>query len=425
LTAAVFGLLPAWQVRRANVNDVLKSAGTRGTPGRFTSRVQAGLVVAQVAITLVVLTSAALLVQSLLRLQHTAPGFDPRGVLAVRVAPGQERWAKPIELSQYYDRLVAELQRTPGIEAAAIDSSAPLCGITLRYPFWVQGRPRTEGNSDEAVFNSVTPNLLATLRLPLRRGRFIEPRDDGKAARVCVINESLAKRIFPGTDPIGQRIQTVPWLARDYREVVGVVADTRQANLADAPPPQIYVPSAQSPWFFTTILVRTSGGSVGAATIQAALRRADPGLTMSVRSLEENIALTTTQPRLRAWLFGLFGAGALALSAFGIYASMAFAVSQRTREIGVRLALGASPRQILGMVLGRAARVTALGVAIGLAGALALAQVLRGFLHGIDPADPAVLAALAIFLPGVALLASAQPALAAARLNPTRALQQE
>ena len=423
-TGVAFGLLPAWQVRRANVNDLLKAAGARGTPGRFTARVQATLVVAQVAIALIVLTGAALLVRSLLRLQHTTPGFDPHGVLAVRIAPGQERWSKPIELGQYYERLLAELQRTPGVASAAIDSSAPLCGITLRYPFWVQGRPRTEGNADEAVFNSVSADFLQTLRVPLVRGRFIGPHDDAKATRVCVINEAFARRIFPNEDPIGKFIQTVPWLTRDYREIVGIVADTRQVNLAEPPPPQLYVPSTQSPWFFTTILVRVNG-SVGVATIQAALRRADPGLTMGVRSLEENIALTTTQPRLRAWLFGVFGVSALALSAFGIYASMAFAVGQRTREIGVRLALGAQPAQILRMVLGRAARLSAIGVAAGVVGAVALSVLLRGTLPGIDSVDPAILGTLAVFLPCVALLASAQPAWTAARLNPTRALQHE
>lgn len=424
LTGLAFGLLPAWQVRRANVNELLKSAGTRGTPGRFTGRIQASLVAAQVALTLVVLTGGALLVQSLLRLQRTSPGFNAHGVSAIRIAPGQERWSRPIELAQYYDRLLAELARTPGVTAVALDSSAPLCGITLRYPFWVQGRPRTEGNADEAVFNSVGGDLLAALQLPLRRGRFIDARDDAKAPRVCVINESLARRLFPHQDPLGQRLQTVPWLTREYREIVGIVADTQQASLSEPPPPQIYVPTAQSPWFFTTILVRGAGGSVSAATIQSALRRADPGLTMSVRSLEENIALTTTQPRLRAWLFGLFGAGALMLSAFGIYASMAFTVSQRRREIGVRLALGASPTQILRLILGRAARITAAGIAVGVAGALAFAQLLRGLLHGIEPTDPAVLGTLVLGLPLVALIASAHPALVAARADPTRALQE-
>ncbi len=212
---------------------------------------------------------------------------------------------------------------------------------------------------------------------------------------------------------------------RDYREVVGVVGDVKQENLSDPPPPQIYVPQAQSPWFFSTLLVRARGGAAQLPAVQAALRRADPGLALNFRTLEDNIALTSTQPRLRTALFALFGALTLGLSAFGIYASMAFTVGQRTREIGLRMALGATPGEILGWVLARAGRLCLWGIAAGVIGALALGQLLQGLLHGVQPADPWILAGLAVFLPLVALLATAHPAAMAARLNPTQALQQE
>lgn len=425
LTGLVFGLLPAWQVLRANVNETLKSGGTRGGTNRFAGRAQAALIAGQVALTLMVLCGAGLLAHSLLNLQRTPPGFDPADVLTLRVAPPETRWQDFVGLSAYYDRLLDEVRRLPGVEAAAFDSSAPLCGITLRYPFWVQGRPRTEGSADDAVFNAVSPDFLKALRIPLVRGRFIAATDERPGLKVCVINQTLANRLFPGENPLGKRIQTVAFLVRDYREVVGVVADVKQENLSDPPPPQIYVPQAQSPWFFATLLVRIKGGAAQLPALQAALRRADPSLALNITSLENNIARTATQPRLRAALFGLFGVLALGLSAFGIYASMAFTVSQRTREIGVRLALGATPAGILRWVLERAIRLCAIGVAIGLVGAVALGQLLRGLLYGVEPADPVVLALLAVFLPLVVLAASAVPALAAARLNPTQALQQE
>lgn len=424
LTGLLCGLLPAWQVRRTNLAELLQSAGARGTPGGFTGKAQTALVAVQIALTLTVLAAAGGLMRTLFALQATATGFSPAQVLAVRIAGGQDAWAQPAELARYYDRLLAELQATPGIEAAAINSSAPLGGITLRYPFWVQGRPRTEGNADEAVFASVSPDYLRTLRIPLRRGRFIEARDDFQAPRVCVINEALARRIFPDRDPIGQKIQTLPWLNREYREIVGVVADTRQDNLSDPPPPQLYVPAAQSPWFFTTYLVKTAPGT-GAATVQAALRRADPAVALTVRSLEENIALTTVQPRLRAWLLGIFAAAALGLSAFGLYASMAFTVSQRTREFGIRLALGATPGGIVALVLGRAGRVAAAGLVLGGLGALGAERVLQATVPGLVPLTAAGLAGLAVLLAAVALLAGALPAWSAARLNPTRALQHD
>jgi predicted permease len=425
LTGLVFGLLPAWQVLRANVNETLKSGGSRGGTSRFAGRAQAALISGQVALTLMVLSGAGLLAQSLLNLQRTPPGFDPAGVLTLRVAPPETRWQDFVGLAAYYDRLLDEVRRLPGVEAAAFDSSAPLCGISLRYPFWVQGRPRAEGSADDAVFNAVSPDFLKALRIPLLKGRFIAPADERQANKVCVINQTLATRLFPGEDPLGKRIQTVTFLVRDYREVVGVIADVKQENLSDPPPPQIYVPQAQSPWFFATLLVRIKGGAAQLPALQAALRRADPSLALNIRLLEENIARTATQPRLRAALFALFGLIALGLSAFGIYASMAFTVTQRTREIGVRMALGATPAGILAWVVGRAARLCAIGVAAGLLGAVALGQLLRGLLYGVEPADPLVLALLAVFLPLVVLAASALPALAAARLNPTQALQQE
>ena len=240
---------------------------------------------------------------------------------------------------------------------------------------------------------------------------------------VCIINQTMAKRLFGDADPVGKRIRTLPWSVRGWREVVGVVGDVKQTSQADDPVPQLYVPSRQSPWFFTTVLVRSRGTS--AATIQNAMRRADPTLTMNVRTMEENISRSAAQPQLRAALFGLFAAVALGLSAFGIYASMSFTVGQRTREIGVRMALGAAPADILGWVLARAAVLAGIGLAAGFAGALGLTQLLRGALYGVTPADPLVLGLLLVFLPLVVLAASFLPAWRAARLNPTQALQTE
>ena len=426
LTGLIFGLLPAWQVLRANVNELLKSGGARGGSSRFAASVQGTLIASQVALTLIVLTGAGLLMQSLLTMQRTAPGFDPANVLTLRISPPPSRWDNLQQLGDYYERVLAEIRREPGVATVALNSSAPLTGITLRYPFWVEGRPVEEGNADEAVFNSISPDYFATLRIPVLRGRGFTDADDLKAAAsrpVCVINQTMAKRLFGETDPIGKRLRTMPWMVRGWREVVGVVGDVKQDSQADEATPQLYVPSRQSPWFFTIVLVRTTGTS--AATIQNAMRRADPTLTMSISTMEANLTRSATQPRLRAALFGLFAAVALGLSAFGIYASIAFSVGQRTREIGVRMALGAAPADILRWVLGRAARLAGLGVTAGLAGALGVAQLLRGVLYGVAPTDPLVLGALLLFLPTVVLAAAYLPARRAARLSPTRALQQE
>jgi putative ABC transport system permease protein len=276
------------------------------------------------------------------------------------------------------------------------------------------------------VFNAIGNDYFSTLRIPLVRGRAFTDADDRKAGGshpVCIINQAMARRLFGDTDPLGRRIRTLPWSVSGWREVVGVVGDVKQTSQADDPVLQLYVPSRQSPWFFTTVLVRSSGTS--AATIQNAMRRADPTLTMSVRTMEENLARSAAQPELRTALFGLFAAVALGLSAFGIYASMSFTVGQRTREIGVRMALGATPADILRWVLARAALLAGLGLAAGFAGALGLTQLLRSSLYGVTPADPVVFGLLLVFLPAVVLAAAFLPALRAARLNPTQALQTE
>ena len=425
LTGLAFGALPAWQVRRANVNELLKAGAGRGASGRFAASVQGALIAGQVALTLVVLTGAGLLMKSLLVLQRTAPGFDPARVLALRISPPPSRWDDFRQLGDYYERVLAEVRREPGVEGATLNCSTPFTGIVLRYPFSVEGRPADADNADEAVFNAVTEDYFRILRVPLLRGRAFTAADDFKAAGnrpVCIISRMLAQRLFGDADPLGRRLRTLPWLVNGWREVVGVVGDVKQTTQADDPVPQLYVPQRQSPWFFTTVLVRTNAS---AATIQHAMRRADPTLTMSIRTMEENLALAATQPRLRTALFGLYAAVALGLSAFGIYASMSFTVGQRTREIGIRMALGATPRGIRRWVLARAATLAGLGVAAGLAGALGLVRLLRGALYGVAPADPLVLGLLVGFLPAVVLAAAWLPAWRAARLEPTRALQTE
>jgi putative ABC transport system permease protein len=212
-------------------------------------------------------------------------------------------------------------------------------------------------------------------------------------------------------------------MVRGYREIVGVVGDVKQDSQADEPTAQLYVPQLQSPWFFTTVLVRSRG--VSAAVLQTAIRRVDPMLAITVHTMDEAMARSATQPRLRAMLFGLFAAVALGLSAFGIYASISFTVGQRTREIGVRMALGAAPLVIIRWILGRAVALVGGGLIGGVAGALVVTRWLRGTLYGVSPADPSVLGGLALFLSAVVVATAFFPARHAARMDPSRALQSE
>src|ERR1019366_7027778 len=219
LTGLAFGVLPAWQVLRANVNDLLKCGGSRGASSRFTHQVQGGLIAGQVALTLMILTGAGLLMKSLLTMQRTAVGFDPAQVLALRISPPTSHWQDFRQLGDYYERVLAEVRREPGVESVSLNCSTPLTAITLRYPFWVEGRPVDEGNADEAGFNSVDQDYLKTLRVPLLRGRGFEAPDDAKAAGchpVCIVNQTLARRLFGDADPIGRRLRTLPLMVRSY-----------------------------------------------------------------------------------------------------------------------------------------------------------------------------------------------------------------
>jgi putative ABC transport system permease protein len=423
-TGALFGLLPAFQVLRTDVHAVLKDAGARGSTGSRGARLQRLLVISQVALSFVVLVASFLLMKSLVALEGVSPGFDPRNVLTLRLAPPVNRYETNLELAQYYERLISEVSAVPGVESAAVNASAPLCGITLQYPFWIEGRPRSEVGADDAVYAPVSEEYFRTLKLPLHRGRVFDARDNEKGAAVAIINETLARRIFGNDNPLGRRVLLLPWLSREYREIVGVVADARQRDLASAPLAQIYVPQRQMPWFFSTLLVRLARPDAARA-VQAALNRIDPTLPFVPTTLEGNIALTATQPRLYATLFGLFAAIALGLSAFGIYASLSFTTRRRTRELGIRMALGSTPADVLRLVLADAGRLTAWGVTVGAVTALLVSTLLRGLLYGVEPGDPWVYAALAVLMPAVAFAAALPTAVRAAAVPPTRALQHE
>jgi predicted permease len=425
LTGLCFGALPAWQLVRTNPHDLLKRGGGRsgGTAG---GRLQGALIGAQIALTLMVLTGAALLLRSFWNLQQADAGFRPEGVHTLRVAPAPSRYETSADLARYYDRLIEALQATAGVERVAIDASAPLTGITLPFPFWVFGRERRDSDAATAVYNPVSEQFFALLEIPLLRGRRFIEQDGSAGAPVAVVNQTFARRYFPGEDPIGRRILLLPWVSNQYREIVGIIGDVRQDNPAEAPPPQIYVPQKQMPWIFTTLLVRLRAGTPASlALIRDALQRVEPTLPVQLVTMAASRRQLTAEPMLYAILLGGFAVVALGLAVLGVYASMAYLVVQRTREIGVRLALGATPAGVVGYFLRRFGGCVAGGAAGGVLGALLVANGLRSLLFGVAARDPATLALLAVLLPAVALVACALPAWRAARRPPMQALQAE
>ena len=419
--AVLCALLPAWRLARADVNQWLKEGSTRGATNPVTRRWQTALVTGQIALTVAVLASALLLMRSLASLQATAPGFSPQNVVMVRLAPPPDRYETNEELARYYDNLIDEVKTVPGVRSAAVNASTPLTGITLTYPSWREGTTTDAASALDAVYAPVSPEFFATLQLPLQRGRFFTEFDHADGAPVAIINAAYARRMFPGRDPVGQRVMLIPWMGGIYREVVGVVGDTRQTSLSELPPPQIYVPQTQMPWFFSTLLVRIDNPSVVPA-VRAALRRADATLPIEPQLLEDAIAQGTTLQRLQTFLLGGFAAFALALSAFGLYASLRFTLAQTLPEIGIRLALGATPGSIRALILGRVARLVGIGLGIGLVIALPATHALRSQLYGIGPADPLSYVLLILTLAGTALLTALPVAHRASRVNPVSIL---
>jgi putative ABC transport system permease protein len=425
LTGLCFGALPALQLARASVNDVLKQGGGRSgsTSGGW---LQSFLVGGQIALTLMVLTGATLLLRSFWNLQQAEAGFRPEGVSTLRVAPAPLRYETNADLARYYDRLIDALQAAPGIDQVAIDASAPLTGITLPFPVWVFGRERTDGDAATAVYNPVSERFFALLQIPLMRGRLFSEQDGGDGAPVAVVNEAFARRFFPGEDPIGRRILLLPWISNQYREIVGVVSDVRQDSLAEAPPAQVYVPQKQMPWIFTTLLVRMRNRTPAQLPqIRDTLQKIEPTLPVELTTMEASRRHLTVQSMFYAIILGGFAAVALALAGLGVYSSMTFQIVQRTREIGIRLAMGATPAGVVGHFLRRFGGPVVVGVAAGIGGAWLLGGTLHGLLYGVAPRDPVTISLLALMLPALALTACAVPAWRAARRPPMVALQSE
>lgn len=424
LTGLVAGSMPAIQASHAQLEELMREGGARSSQSPRLKRMRSGLLVLQLAFTISVLTAAGWLAAQLHGLRSVDPGFATNDVVRVQLAPTTSQYESNEDLARYYERLVAAAESTPGVVRAAVNPSTPLTGITLSYPFWLHGQAQADGDADTAVYAPITPGFFETLKIPLIEGRAFAETDRTGGAPVVIINAALARRLAPDGSALGRRLMVVPWLSNEYREIVGVVGDTRQDNLFDQPPPQVYVPQAQMPWFFSSLVVRTEAGAGGVLpALRASLTAADPGLAVNFVPMTRHVENSLGQPRLYAVLFASFGVITLGLSLFGIYAGVSFSVAERLREFGLRMALGATPTGLLGHVLGEVARVAVTGAAIGLAMAFALVLVLESnlprvaaldFTHSILLAGAAVLAALA---------AAVGPAWRASRIAPASALQ--
>ncbi|MDQ6828461.1 MAG: ABC transporter permease [Gemmatimonadota bacterium] len=430
----VFGLVPAVRAARADLQGTLKEGGKGSAMGASRDRLRSLLVVTEVAVALVLLVGAGLLVRSAVLLQAVKPGFDPSGVLSFRIALPKERYGDPERARQGFDRILEQVTALPGVRSAAITSTAPFGGGG-QNGLLVEGRPFDDKNVIMSTLRMTTPRYFETMRVPVLHGRIFNDRDIAGNPKVMMINETLAKAAFPGGDAIGKRIACCeggPNREPSWKEVIGVVGDVRAWGLGNEIRPEFYLPIPQAPaasWNWIdrsmTIVARTAGDPASLTkAAQRAVWSVDPTLPLyQVRTLTEAMERTTASTRFNMLLLTMLGATGLVLAAVGIYGVIGYFVSQRTHEIGIRMALGASATNVQGMVVRQGALLALAGVALGLIASLALMRALATLLFGVTPRDPVTLVGVGALLAAVAIVASYIPARRATKVDPLSALR--
>jgi putative ABC transport system permease protein len=424
VTGVLLGLLPAWQVARPDLTDALKDSSRESTGGRATSRARSALLVAEVAVSFVLLVAAGLLVASFMRIQSVDPLFKDDGILIAGVQPPQVRYPDRSEpLVQFFKSLLERTRSLPGVTAAAIADSPPLTGAG-QSPFAVVGQPIPPiGTQKAALRHIISPGFFDLIGVRVTRGRDFDERDSRESPQAIIINEALAKAAFPGLDPIGQHLVT--GMLQLQAEVVGVVADTRSADITTAPVPEMYYPVFQRPENFSNILLRTQGDPLGMlASLRAALKEVDPSLPLTNPATYESlVAQNTSVRRMVMSLLLAFSALALLLSTLGVYSVMSYVVGQRKAEIGVRMAVGARPEQVSTMVVKQGLGLAGIGVGVGVVGALLVTRAMQSLLFETPAADPMIYLGIALLLGVVAALACWVPARRAASVDPLIALR--
>jgi putative ABC transport system permease protein len=426
-TGVAFGLLPALQASAASSLGALRQ-GSRGNSTR--SRLRGALVVGELSLSLTLLFGAGLLLKSFVGLLRVDPGFVPERVVTIDPALSRSFYADPGRIVDYYTRALERVSTLPGVEAVGAVSVLPASGQRMNRGVHIEGRPTPARQTDQTIeYQAATPGYFEAIGIPLKRGRGFSESDDGKATPIAVINEEAARQYWPGIDPIGRRVGFGggPGAGPTWRTVVGIIGDVRQLGLDQPALPEVFVPLLQDPDRDMSIVVRTS---IDPATVSVALRRVvqdvDPSQPlMAPRLMTRQLAGSLARPRFFSALLGGFAATALLLATLGVYGVVATAAQARTREMGIRVALGAQRSEIRGLVLSGGVKMAAAGIALGSAGAFWFARGVRGLLVGVEPADPVVFAVTGALLGTAVLLASWLPARRAARADPMVALRAE
>ena len=421
LTGIIFGLIPALRASGLDLNEALRDGGRISTGG--SNRLRGALVVAEVALALVMLIGAGLLIKSFWRLQQVAPGFNAKNLLAMETSLASTRYDTPQSQAAFFKQALERINSLPGVQSAAIVNNPPLSSRRGVDGFLIEGRPEPRSRSETplADYRSISPDYFRAMNIPISQGRAFTEADAADAPPVAIVNEAVVRRYWPNESPIGRRIKM-----RDrWQTIVGVVGDVRQSGLDAEASTHVYMPFAQNPQGRMGLVIRTSAEPMSlAAAVRNQIGAIDKDQPVyNVQTMERTVADSVSPRRLNMLLLGILAAVALALALTGIYAIIAYSVAQRTREIGVRIALGAQRRDVMRLVVGHGVSLALLGVAVGLALALGLTRFLSGLIYDVSATDPATFAAVVALLAIVALVACYIPARRATKVDPMIALR--
>lgn len=428
LTGVLFGLIPALASSKTNLTESLKEGSRGGGGGAGSKRLRALLVVSEVALSLILLISAGLLIRSFMRLSQVDLGFKPTNILTMQLSLTRARYPDDKQRAAFYNQLLQRIASLPGVQAAATISELPLSGQENDTFFSIQGMPTVAFGSIEnnANIRTVSPDYFKALSIPVVKGRSFSERDTLDSPKVIIISESFVRKYFPSEDPLGKQLTIdfgTPWTG----EIVGVVGSVRHSNLVQEPYPDMYATQGQNPQFGVNLVVRAaSAPSQLTAAIRNEIHSLDKEVPVfNVKTMEQRVSEAAAQPRFRTLLLGIFAALALILASIGIYGVISYSVTQRTHEIGLRVALGAQRSDVFKLIIGQGMKLVLVGVGIGLVGAFVLTRVMSSFLFGISATDPLTFGGITLLLLGVAFLACYLPARRATRVDPMIALRYE
>jgi putative ABC transport system permease protein len=437
LTGIVFGLFPALQMPVSSIGGTLKESGRGTIGGRRGTAVRSALVIIEIAASIVLLIGAGLLIRSFVRMLAENLGLDPENVLTMQIWLPESRYNDGAHMAQFYDQALARISTLPGVESAGAVNFVPLGGMRGFFDFDIQGRakPRS-GEQFTGQYSQADPNYFRTMRIPLKAGREFQPADGDESGGVAIINEALERRYWRDENPLGRQIrvhyppQDAPWrpVVRDqWLTIVGVVGDVREWGIGGKTPGIVYLPYRQAPSRLMSLVIRTGPDPKGLVpSVRQAILSVDKDQPIAeVRTMNDYLDAVFARRRLSMFLLAVFAGVATFLAAVGIYGLMSFAVTQRSHEIGIRMALGAEPRDVLRLILHDGMRLTVIGAAIGGAASIVAARYIASQLYGVRAFDPATIAGVIVFLMSVSLAACYVPARRATRVDPMNALRYE